>query len=163
MPETNTDIYWDANTFLSYINEHPERLLTLETLLDTSADGQITIYTSALSQVEVAFAASELQQRALDQEQERRIDALWSDSSTVEIVEYHDGIGGQARALMREAAVSGRSLKPLDAIHLATAQWLLIIGFPISEFHTYDRRLWRFGQSVQFNICEPYIVQPRML
>ncbi len=150
--------------FLSYVNEYPERINTLEDLLKGSSDNQFKIYTSALSQVEVAFGASEQQQRILDAETERRIDALWGDSSAVVLVEYHDGVGQMAKALMRQAVTKGWSLKPLDAIHLATAQWLLSVGgIPVEEFHTYDRSLNKFEAIVGFNILEPYTQQPRML
>ena len=64
MPDKNT--YWDANPFLSYVNQYPERMATLDALLDTAAGGGIKIYTSAISQVEVAFAASEQHRRRLD-------------------------------------------------------------------------------------------------
>ena len=163
MPDNHTDIYWDACVSLSYVNEHPDRMPTLEALLENSAVGSIKIYTSALSQVEVAFAASEQMRKALDIQEEERIDSLWSDPDTIALVEYHDSIGRQARALMRDAITRGWSLKPLDAIHLATAQWLIGVGFSVSEFHTYDSRLERYGPLVGFRICEPYTPQPRMI
>lgn len=160
MPDTF--IYWDANPFLSYINQHPDRMPTLDALLDDSASGSVTIYTSALSQVEVAFAASEQKRRALDAQEEQKIDGLWNDSDAVSLVEYHDGIGRQARALMRDAITRGWSLKPLDAIHLATAMWLVQAGFQVAEFHTYDRSLDKYGSIVSFTICEPHTPQPKM-
>lgn len=161
MPDTF--IYWDANPFLSYINEHPDRMPTLDILLDGSADGNNTICTSAISQVEVAFAASEQQQRALDPQEEQKIDSLWSDPEAVALVEYHGGIGRQARTLMRDAIARGWSLKPLDAVHLATAMWLAQVGFQVDEFHTYDGALEKYAVIVGFTICEPHTAQPRML
>ena len=157
--------YWDSNAFLSYINDVPARMPTLDALLDSSASGsdETKIYTSAISQVEVAFAASEQQQQALDPQVEQKISNLWSDPGAIVVVEYHDGIGQQARALMREAITRGWSLKPLDAIHLATAQWLVSVGFAVDEFHTYDRRLDKYGPIVGFRICEPYTAKPRMI
>ena len=163
MPDSSINIYWDANPFLSYVNEHPERMPTLDALLESSADGNIKIYTSALSQVEVAFAASEQKQRALDPREEQKIDSLWSSPGTIEVVEFNNLIGQAARALIRGALPFSWSLKPADAIHLATAQWLLTAGFTVAEFHTYDRSLDKYGQIVGFKICEPYIAQPSML
>ena len=160
MPDTN--IYWDANPFLSYVNDYPGRMPTLDALLDSAARGGIKIYTSALSQVEVAFAASEQKRRVLDPREEQKIDALWSDLDVVEVVEYHNGIGRQARALIREGVTRGWSLKPLDAIHLATAQWLVSSGFAVDEFHTYDGGLEKYAALVGFRICEPYTPQPKM-
>lgn len=163
MPDTEPDIYWDANPFLSYVNGHPDRLPTLDALLDKSASGAFKLYTSGLSQVEVAFAASEQKRRSLDPEEEQKIESLWSDPGVVEIIEYHDGIGRQARTLMRDAITRGWSLKPMDAIHLATAQWLLDNGYAVAEFQTYDRSLDKYGPIVGFRICEPFIAQPGLL
>ena len=161
MPDTN--IYWDANPFLSYVNEYPARMPTLDALLDSASRGGVKIYTSAISLVEVAFAASEQKRRSLDQDEEQKIDALWSAPDVIEVVEYHDGIGRQARSLIREGITKGWSLKPMDAIHLATAQWLVSVGFEVAEFHTYDRGLDKYGPSVRFMICEPYTAEPKMI
>lgn len=158
-----TAIYWDANAFLSYINEIPDRMPALEALLGSSAGGNIQVYTSVISQVEVAFAASEQQQKALDVEAERKINSLWDDPQAVVLVEYHDGIGREARSLIRGAVPYGWSLKPPDAIHLATARWLSQVGYLVSEFHTYDRSLHKYTSLVGFRICEPYAAQPTMI
>ena len=72
MPDTPTIIYWDSSAFLSYVNEHPDRISTLEALLESSANGTIELYTSTISHVEVAFGASEQQRRRLDPEIERK-------------------------------------------------------------------------------------------
>ena len=135
---------------------------TLETLLERSDRGEIELYTSEISRVEVAFAASEQKRRRLDPGIEQRIDSLWADSNVVVSVEYHGAIGQISRDLMREAITRGWSLKPLDAIHLATAQWLSDVGTEMDEFQTYDN-LSRYASIVDFSICEPYTPQPRML
>ena len=64
---------------------------------------------------------------------------------------------------MRDAITKGWSLKPLDAIHLATAQWLSSVGVTVDEVHTYDNSLVKYGPIVGFSIMEPYAPQPRML
>ena len=65
---------------------------------------------------------------------------------------------------MRLAVTRGWSLKPLDAIHLATAQWLSSLGIEIDEFHTYDTHaLFKYVPIVDFNVCEPHTLQPRMM
>lgn len=155
-------LYWDANTFLSYINGDAGRLPTLDALLERAAAGDTAIYTSALSQVEVAFAATEQLQRALDPQTEQRIDQLWADPKAI-TVEYHIGIGRQARSLMRNAITEGRSLKPMDAIHLATALWLRQTGIPVAEFQTYDRNLIGYAAIDGVTICEPHIIQPNLV
>ena len=163
MLDTSSIIYWDSCVLLSYVNEYPERIPTLEALLERSARGEVELYTSEISRVEVAFGASEQKRRRLDPESEQRIDSLWADPNVIVTVEYHRAIGQIARELMREAITRGWSLKPLDAIHLATAQWLLDVGVEVGEFHTYDRRLSRYAPIVGFDIREPQTPQPRML
>ncbi|MCY4578941.1 MAG: PIN domain-containing protein [Chloroflexi bacterium] len=165
MPETPKLIYWDSNAFLSYMNELPDRMPVLDVLLEASAQvgGAVKIHTSTLAQVEVAFAASEQAQEVLDPRVEQSLNELWADAETVISVEYHVGIGQIARNLIRNAVSRGWSLKPLDAIHLSTAQWLSNSGLALEEFHTYDGRLLKYESLVGFSICEPYTEQPRMI
>ena len=160
MPDTA--VYWDANVFLSYINGVPERLPTLDALLESSASGGIRIYTATLSVTEVAFAASEREQRTLDPATEQKIDNLWEPNGPVTLVDFHIGIGRQARDLMRGAITNNWSLKPYDANHLATAQWLSKMGISVDEFHTYDDRLVKYGSIVGFKIVHPYISAPKL-
>ncbi len=163
MPDTQQNIYWDANAFLAYVNGEADRMPTLDAILDSAAKGEIQLRTSEISRAEVAFGSNEQIQRALDAATEQTIDGLWNDTTTVLMVEYHADIGNRARALMRHAITQGWSLKPLDAIHLATAQWLVDNGVPVAEFHTYDRRLERYDDIVGLTVCEPYTPNPRML
>jgi hypothetical protein len=68
-----------------------------------------------------------------------------------------------ARDLMREAIAASRgvwSLKPLDAVHLATAQWL-DASHPISGFHTYDTSLKKYANLLGgIPIVEPDATKP---
>lgn len=165
MPETPKLIYWDSNAFLSYVNELPDRMPVLDVLLEASSriGGEVKIYTSTLSHVEVAFGASEQEQRVLDPQVEESLRALWADAESVISVEFHSAIGQAAKDLMRNSITRGWSLKPLDAIHLATAQWLSISGLNLEEFHTYDDALMKYESLVDLRICEPYTPQPRMV
>ena len=162
MPDTQRSIYWDACVPLSYINDVTDRIPILESLLEDSFKGSIHLYTSEASRVEVAFAATEKQQRALDEETERRIDGLWENRSVISLVEYNSAISPLARKLVREAMTRTWSLKPLDAIHLATAQWLLQLGINIDEFHTYDERLDKYGALVGYRIGRPSTIEPML-
>ena len=137
----------------------------LDVLLEASSkiDGEVKIYTSTLSHVEVAFGASEQTRQVLDPQIEQMLDALWADTDAVIPVEYHTGIGQIARSLIRNAVSRGWSLKPLDAIHLSIAQWLSSSGLALKEFHTYDSGLLKYESLVEFSICEPYTEQPRMI
>ena len=163
MPSAAKAIYWDSNCFLSYVDAAPDRIDALETLLASSAGGETWLYTSAISQVEVAFGASERKRQALDPNVERQINSLWADPEVVAVVDYHSFIGEIAKGMIRDAVARGWSLKPVDAIQLATAQWLRSEGVAINEFHTYDRNLFRFADICGFRILEPYIEQPNLL
>lgn len=163
MPDSLRIIYWDANAFLAYVNEETERMPTLDAILDSATKGEIQLRTSEISRAEVAFGAAEQTLRALDAATEQLIDSLWNDTATVHMVEYHADIGNRARTLMRSAITRGWSLKPLDAIHLATAQWLVDNGVQVDEFHTYDGSLEKYVAIVGFTICEPHTAQPRMI
>lgn len=156
MPGNHKSVYWDANVFLSYVNAAPNRMPILNALMEQAVAGEITIYTSALSHVEVAFSDSERQARAPSPEIESRIDSLWENENIIASIEILPDITTSARGLIRDGLTRGWSLKPSDAIHLATAQWLPIAGFSVDEFHTYDASLFRYADVMRFNILEPY-------
>ena len=67
-----------------------------------------------------------------------------------------------APKIIYEGLPKGRRLKPMDAIHLATAQWLSSAGLRVEEFHTYDQGLFRYNSELGFQIVEPRIENPRM-
>lgn len=150
------NIYWDANVFLAYVNAMPDHIAVLNALMEQSLNGEITIYTSALSRVEVAFSDSEQQARALSPEIENQINRFWEDESAITSIEILPPITLSARRLIRDGISSGWSLKPPDAIHLATARWLVVAGYAIDEFHTYDASLFRYADVMRFDILEPY-------
>ena len=148
-------IYWDACVWLNYINERPEKVVLDALLTDSGSDvGDIELISSTVSQVEVAFAASEQMGYALDPDVEAQIDSLWYNRRrSVTLVELNQLLAMDARALMREANVALRlKMNPLDSIHLATARRM-----NVTEFHTYDTELPRFSTHLGFPIVKPYI------
>ena len=155
-------VYWDANVFLSYVNAMPGHMPVLNALMEQSLSGAITIYTSGLSRVEVAFSDSEQQARAQSPEIESQINRFWEDESAITSIEILPAITLSARGMMRDGLARGWSLKPLDAIHLATAQWLIVAGYAIEEFHTYDASLFKYADVAGCDIVEPYVEQPRL-
>ena len=163
MPDNRKSVYWDSCAFLSYVNAIPDRISALEALLDQSDKGEITIYTSTLSHAEVAFANSEKQSETLSPEIEIQISSLWADANLVTSVELHPAIALIGRDLMRDGLTRGWRLKPLDAIHLATAQWLSEVGFNVDEFHTYDTGIFKYAVAVNFDIVKPYVQQPNLI
>ena len=160
LDDARKSIYWDACVWLSYINEIPERMPTIDAILDDSAnpDGDLHVYTSAISQVEVAFATTEQQRGRLDPQVEERIDNLWEDRKAINLVEFHSIIATEARSIIRFAVTMKWALKPLDAIHISTAKWL-----EVAEMHTYDDRLHKFAEHVGFPITTPRTSQPKLL
>lgn len=155
------NVYWDANVFLHYVNGTAAYLPVLEALLSSSAspNGEVAIYTSALSKVEVSFGEVEKTQQRPIPAIAVQIESLWSDPDAIRLVDFHDVIGQEATRLIRASLPRGGGLQPNDAIHLATAQWLIDTGVEIDELHTYDQKLMRHSGSVGFTICEPHTAQ----
>ena len=147
-------VYWDANVLLSYLNAVPERLPVLDELLRRSRAREIDIITSSVS-AEVAFAHAEKDAQQLDAQVEQDIDELWAPRSPVATVEFYDLVAYEARSLVRRGMSQGwGSLKPIDAIHVATAQQL-----GVAEFHTYDHRIQAWNGHLAFSITEPQTPQ----
>ncbi len=157
MPDAPRRVYWDACVFLSYVNDDPDHSPVIEAIFDEAVDGEIELLSSMLSVVEVSFGAIEQRGHHLSPDIQARIDGLWLPPSPVKLVEFHRLVADGARALIRDTIARGGSIKPADAIHLSTAQRL-----QVSEFHTYDQRLLRFGQHAGFPIREPLARRPRL-
>jgi len=153
-------IYWDADVWLSYINGITDRLPILDALLADSGspNGSIRLFTSELTKVEVAYAKQEQDQRILDSAVEERIDKLWEDRTAIQIVEYFDAIGREARQYIRMSITRGWRLRSIDAIHLATAKYI-----DAAEFQTYEERLRGYSNDVGFPVLLPHVLQGRML
>ncbi len=142
-------VYWDSCVFLSYLGGVPNRIADIKALLYEIRQTKGIIYTSELTKVEVAYTAEARFQGRLNEDEKARIEALWADEN-IELVEFQSLIGDIAVELVRDAMAANRSLKPMDAIHLATAKWL-----GVTEFHTYDRKLRSLSALVGFKILEP--------
>jgi predicted nucleic acid-binding protein len=151
-------IYWDACVFLSYVNEHPDRVGNIETLLEEASREEIEILTSTVSIVEVAFGAQEQEQEALSADVEAKINTLWQPASPVEMVEFHILIAEEAQQLMRSGIPQGWRLKPMEAIHLCTARRM-----EVDVFHTYDGPLKKWASKVGYPIGEPNPTSPKLL
>lgn len=136
MPDEPPRVYWDSNVAISYVNGMADRVAVIEELLRKARAREIELITSSLSIVEVAFAKAEKQSGALDPDVEASIDALWAHGGPIKTVEFYDLIALEARGLMRRGIEQGwGSLKPIDAIHLATAKQIGVIE-PIATART---------------------------
>lgn len=152
MPEGKAPrYYWDTCVFLSAIERVPDRVAVIEKLLDDADERRIEIFTSTATITEVAFAKFEKDQRALDPDVAARITQFWLPSSPVKLVEFHELIAFAARDLVRLAMPNEWSLKPMDAIHLATARH---VG--VDAFHTYDSKLNKYKAATGLAIEPPY-------
>lgn len=146
--------YWDACVFIAGIASEPGRIEVVAQLLEDAAAGRCLIATSSLTITEVAFGVGEKEAQRGDPAKEAAIDALWNTTSPVKLVEVDTLIAAEARRLIRDARFnSGHSLRPPDAIHLATA-----MRFGVTEVHTYDD--WqRFSVLTGQTIREPAVAQ----
>lgn len=160
MPSNDLAVYyWDACVPLSYVNGVPDRLPHIDAFMSKSgADFQLI--TSVLSITEVAFAAYEKHASTLDPDTESKILKLWQAGSPIKIVEFYELIALRAQRLMRSALANKWSLKPADAIHLATADQL-----KVKEFLTYDEGLEKFWVLTEnrFPIHRPISATPHLL
>jgi predicted nucleic acid-binding protein len=155
---TNRLYYWDTNLFLYYLNNDPERVPTLEAILDGISQGnKEKIVTSVITKVEISWIASEKYNRALSAEEEENIDAFLSDASIIELVDFNEEITYIARSLRRRAMERGWSLKTIDAIHLATAEWVGAV-----EMNTYDDRLFKYNELIGIDVKAPVATQPKL-
>ena len=143
--------YWDADVCLSYFAATPGRLPTLDALLVSAGAGEIEIVTSVITISEVAFVEAGRTRRRLDPAVEAAMDALWG--SSIRLVEVSSIIALSARGLVRTSIAAGPRLKPMDTIHLATAESL-----HVAAMHTYDRALHQLSGRLGFPIREPLIV-----
>ncbi len=149
--------YWDSCVFLSYLENDPDRVSHIESILNEAAAGKVQILTSTLSIAEVAYTSYEKEGRVLRPGEEKRIDALWH--PPVMLVEYHRRIAVEARRLIRESFATDKpTLKPNDAIHAATAHL-----HQADVFHTYDSKLTRAIRALlQFDVGAPQVEQLSM-
>lgn len=159
MPNEPSRVYWDSCVFLHYIEGTPEWMPILDSLLEEASETKgLIIVTSTVSITEVAYAKIEKDGKALDPEIEAAIDDLWNDRSAVKLVEYNEIIAREARTLIRKAVEMGRTLKPMDAIHLATA-----MNRKVEDFHTTDGPLKNVTWAgLTFPVRDPFTDRPKL-
>lgn len=161
MPNSESEyLYWDADVLLAFINEEKGRVEHIRALLTDADNGLVSIYTSTLSVTEVAFAAHEKAQGALDAAADEAISELWQPNSPIKRVDFHLAIAQRSRDLIREAvARQWKPFKPPDAIHLATAE-----GIGAAKFHTYNLADFeRWAPVIGMTVENPTSANPQMV
>ena len=152
-------IYWDANVFISYLNNDKDRIPVLEAILEAVESSKTDrIVTSVISKVEVAWVAQEKLNRILTVDEEKRIDEMWENDQIFEMVEFNNEIALTARKIIREGLSQGWKLRTNDAIHLASAHWVGAV-----ELQTYDLKDFeKFSLLIGLSIKEPHTIQPKL-
>ena len=142
-PPVSKNIYWDACVFLDLIEGDEERRHGIEAVLDEASKGRFLIHTSVLTIAEVMYAKSEKDNAVLNRDIECKIRALWQPGSPFALVDVFRGIVEDAQELSRESMANKVSVKPADAIHLATARRLGCFAF-----HTFDDKFIKHSDKL---------------
>jgi predicted nucleic acid-binding protein len=146
-------VYWDACTWIALIQD--ERVLLssgayeargtmCRAVIESAKKGGVEILTSTLNLVEVCKSTKVTADKI----------AAFFETDYVLLVNLDRAVGERARDLMN-AGFS--SLKPPDAVHLATAA----ISPDVEQFHTFDDRLLRLdglidkSNGAKLKICKP--------
>lgn len=140
---------WDSCSFVSFIEGTEQRIANLRAVFEEAVQKEILLVASSLCITEVAFTAAE-RAGCLSDEIERNIEKLWLPGSPVIVVDYSRLIARKAQQLLRLKCEKHLGLKPMDAIHIATA-----MQQRATELHTYDTRLYKWGEHVGVAIKAP--------
>ena len=104
--------YWDANAFLGWLNDEPDKAHECQGVLDAAETGLIEIVTSALTLTEVIKLKG---QSPITRDKEDAISGFFEQPYIV-IREVDRFVASHARQL-----IWAHNVQPKDAIHLATA------------------------------------------
>lgn len=149
-------IYFDANVFLAFVSDEPDRAAVVDELLRQAQAKAVAVLTSTVSIAEVAYGAEEKTLQVLDDTVEERIDTLWAPGGPVTLVEASRHVLVTARGLIRANLAGGYGrLTPLDAVHLATAQIE-----QADEVATYEmNKHARWSDLIGLSVAEPALTQ----
>jgi len=131
-------IYLDSSALVKLVRVEAESVALSSWLTDRSAETPIA---SALVEVEVRRALRRSQPEALP-----AVDAVLARVARVAI---------SAAVRDRAAVIGAPGLRTLDAIHLATAEFLVSAGQRITAFVTYDERLGGSVSAAGFELAAP--------
>lgn len=160
MPDSRALIYWDTCVVLDYLRGNTPNSSLLNEIARQSQEpsGTIRLVTSVLTITEVAFIRNDEGVPQLSGEQLQIIDDFWNSPSGITLIDFHQLIARQAREFIRDAQRASRSLKPADAIHLASA-----LSVNARELHTDDDQLTRMPAVAGLSITRPTLDQPPLI
>ncbi len=154
-------VYWDACTWIAYINQEKiveevnqtrtDRFEMCRAILDRAEKGEIEIVTSAFTLAEVCKPPN------IDTSPLDRLPSFF-EKSYILIVPVDMAVGLKSQKIQDSGLVN---IKPPDAIHLASAQIA-----SVSEFHTFDNRILKFDGHLAgldgnvIKICRPIEGKP---
>lgn len=128
MSDSPSRRYWDANVFIAALSAEQGRVEKLRPVLKAAERGETEILTSVVTLTEVVNPRRSHTPRG--EELDRTIDAFFRHDFII-VVPLGESMARRAREFCREYG-----LKPLDAIHLATA-----IIADAERLETFDQRL----------------------
>lgn len=120
-------VYWDANAFLGYLKEEPDKAEVCGHVLQAAENGLLVIVTSALTLAEVIYLKGSAK---LPGEQRAKVDAFFK-AEYISVRNVTRATTELARDLVWDS-----NIKPKDAIHVATA-----CLYRVPTLHTYDDQL----------------------
>jgi predicted nucleic acid-binding protein len=151
--------YCDTSVFLAFFMSEVGRITVVKQLFEEiQKDSERKVTTSVFAITEVSHIVEERATQKLGDGFEEKLDKFWSDSSLIEFVEFHEPMARRARELIRNAIPLGHVLKPIDAIHLVSAQYT-----GAGECFTFDKRLFKFSTNIGMEVREPYVLQPKLI
>ena len=130
MADPPKKVYWDSCAWIGFINEEPDKITPLRAIWDEASRGQIVIWTSTYSYLEVMRSPPKFGEAYPPEEEDGRVFSMF-EQSHVNRAAVDVEIAKLARRLKREHHPT-LSKRP-DAIHLATA-----VFHNVDELHTWD-------------------------
>ena len=145
--------YWDACVFHALFSEEKGRIDACRKVIDAARRGELEIYTSAITAVEVVWIKN---LDRMSHEHEEKIQKFF-EHKFIRIIACDRAMAAEARRLLW----THKSLRPKDAIHVASA-----LSQGIDVMHSYDdddlvKPLSGKLGNPPLIICHPDIIEPQ--
>lgn len=137
MPNKPLRVYWDSCVYIDCIQQNPDRHVLLDSIVKQARNGEIVLVASALVLAEVA----KLKDPDATREQETKRICRFFENDFIKFRDVTRRIAEQAADMTRL-----HSIKPSDAIHVATA-----LACECISFQTYDGEQGRGGKLIALN------------